>query len=154
VFILKHKELNSNGTAMPFVKGQSGSVKHQFKPGKSGNPGGLSKGYKHISTHVQRLLHDEKFTKELEEKGIVTEYKGIPIEALIKVQIVKALQGDTKAFEALKSAGWGNKIELEADVEQRLIIETRRAGTTNNTNVIEGEVITPAIADNSNSDNG
>ena len=69
-----------------------------WQPGQSGNPAGKPKGAKHLSTWIRELLDDEKFEYKLKgrKRGA-----GAPIEAIIRVLIIKALNGDLRAFELL-----------------------------------------------------
>lgn len=90
----------------------------QFKPGESGNPGGLPKGTKQLSTHIQELLNDEKFEFIIlsgKQKGNQISYKGAPIKAIVGVAIHKAMKGDQKWAEWLAKHGYGNKIIVGAE---------------------------------------
>lgn len=90
----------------------------QFQPGQSGNPNGVPKGTKHISTWIQELLNDEEFEAILidSKKGAV-EFKGAPLKAIIMTARHKAVQGDDKAREWLAKYGWGQKLQLSNDPE-------------------------------------
>ncbi len=90
----------------------------QFKPGQSGNPTGPKPGYKHINTWVQELVEDEEFVAVIREGMQLKEYKGVPIKAMIRAQIILAINGDTNAFNALSKAGWSQKTEVDATVRQ------------------------------------
>lgn len=92
---------------------EAGRIKTQFKPGQSGNPAGKPKGTKHINTWVQELMEDEEFEAWISDprKGVV-EFKGAPIKAIIKAQMVKAINGDTKAYDSLVRSGWVQKQEV------------------------------------------
>lgn len=84
----------------------------QFQPGESGNPAGKPKGTRHISTWIQELLGDEEFTlKNYLASG--KDYKGAPMEAIITVGIMNALQGDHKWAEWLAKHGYGEKMKIE-----------------------------------------
>jgi len=100
--------------------------KTRFKKGQSGNPAGPGKGFKHINTIVQELMNDPEFEALLRHptKGWV-EFKGAPVKAVVKAQVLKALDGDTKAYDSLMKSGWSQKIETEHSGEQKLIIEKR-----------------------------
>lgn len=79
-----------------------------------GRLGGLAKkGSKHINTWVQELLHDEEFKTTLNRGDEVKEFKGAPITAIIKAQVTKALDGDTKAYDSLVKSGWVQKTEQD-----------------------------------------
>lgn len=84
----------------------------QFQPGQSGNPAGKAKGTKHLSTWIQDLLTDEKFT--VENAGFSGQtYRGAPIKAIIMVAINNSLQGDNKWAEWLGKYGYGTKQEVD-----------------------------------------
>lgn len=85
----------------------------QFQPGVSGNPAGKPKGAKHLSTWIQELLNDEEFTAQIQEGYKITEYKGAPIKAIVKAQLIKAVNGDQKAFDLLGKYGFGTKTEVD-----------------------------------------
>lgn len=98
---------------MPFTP-ETAHTGTQFKPGQSGNPKGLPKGTKHISTWIQELMHDEKFEANiLDAKTGIREYKGAPIRAIIQVATVKAVNGDAKAMDLLMKYGWNPKQEID-----------------------------------------
>lgn len=84
----------------------------QFKKGQSGNPAGTKPGTKHLSTWIQELLNDEDFTTTIREGIQLKEYKGAPIKAIIKAQLIMAVNGDGKAFDLLAKYGYGTKVEL------------------------------------------
>lgn len=93
----------------------------QFKPGESGNPAGKPKGSKHINTWVQELLHDEEFEAWINDARTgVKEFKGAPITAIIKAQIIKAVNGDTKAYDSLVKSGWVQKQEIDQSISGSL----------------------------------
>lgn len=85
-----------------------------FKPGQSGNPKGKPKGIKHINTWVQELMHDEEFEALIYDAKVgVKEFKGAPLKAIIKAQMIKAINGDTKAYDSLVKSGWAQKVETD-----------------------------------------
>jgi hypothetical protein len=85
----------------------------QFQPGQSGNPDGPKPGYKHLSTHIQDLLNDEKFSAWVSDPRYgAVEFKGRPMEAIIRAQAVRAMNGDPKAADWLAKYGYGTKIEV------------------------------------------
>lgn len=79
--------------------------------------GHAKKGKKHISTWIQDLLEDEEFTATIQEGYKVVEYKGAPIKAIVRAQAVKALNGDSKAFDMLGKYGWGVKNETDLTIK-------------------------------------
>lgn len=105
----------------------------QFKPGQSGNPAGPKPGFKHLSTHIQELLNDEKFETQIQRGDYkIEDWKGAPIKAILRALAVKAMHGDTKAFDALAKYGYGTKVEVtgaggEALIPVVRIIDERRA---------------------------
>lgn len=102
----------------------------RFKPGQSGNPSGPKPGYKHINTIVQELLNDPNFEAWIQDaREGVKQYKGAPIKAIVKAQMIKALNGDTKAYDSLIKSGYVQKVEQENTGEQTLTIITRHAGS-------------------------
>lgn len=87
-----------------------------WKPGQSGNLNGKPRGTKHISTHIRELLYDENFEATiLDAKKGSLHYKGAPIEAIIRVTIARAVNGDDKAREWLARYGWGKPMEEDED---------------------------------------
>lgn len=74
---------------------------------------GKPKGAKHINTWVQELMEDPEFTATIQEGMKIVEFKGAPIKAIVKAQMVKALCGDTKAYDALVRSGWSQRSEVE-----------------------------------------
>lgn len=143
---------NKHGVIMPFTS-ENARQYARFKKGESGNPNGAPKGTKHLSTHIKHLLHSKRFIKHIQLADDLSEtikrYEGTPIQAILEVFAIRAIQGDVKAAELLFKYGYGTKldIDIEAHGEQKLIIETRRAGTTPALEaprqVIEAEILPP-----------
>jgi hypothetical protein len=81
----------------------------------AGQKGGTNKkGSKHMSTWIQELLNDPEFEANvLDPKKGYIEYKGAPMKAIIQVQLLKAVNGDQKAFDLLGKYGYGIKTEVE-----------------------------------------
>lgn len=89
--------------------------------------GRAKKGSKHLSTHIQNMLNDDKFEAILldSKKGTI-EYKGAPIKAIIQVAIHKAIHDKDKGerwAEWLAKHGYGTKLNLEVEDPIKLIIE-------------------------------
>ena len=84
----------------------------QWKPGTSGNPAGKPKGAKHLATHIQEMMEDNKFEQKLKNGSIL---RGAPIQAIIRTLIIKAVNGDLRAFDLLARYGYGTKIEFDSD---------------------------------------
>lgn len=79
----------------------------QFKPGQSGNPKGLPKGTKHLSTLLKAMLNEE----------VMVEGKLIKFDqALIKKLLKKASEGDIKAIQEVFDRTEGKaKQEIETE---------------------------------------
>lgn len=78
------------------------------------NPKGKPKGTIHINTIVQELMLDPKFNAWIHDpKEGYKKLEGIPAKAIVKAQMLKALQGDTKAYDSLVKSGWAAKAELD-----------------------------------------
>jgi len=75
--------------------------------------GAAKKGKKHINTWIQELLEDEEFTAKIRIGYELQDFKGAPIKAIVKAQMIKAVEGDTKAFDALAKYGWPSKSEVD-----------------------------------------
>lgn len=90
----------------------------QWKPGERPVGAGKPKGSKHINTWIQELLEDEEFETQIQEGYRIVEYKGAPIKAIIKAQMIKAVNGDTKAFDSLAKYGWSQKTETDLNIKQ------------------------------------
>jgi len=105
----------------------------QFKPGQSGNPAGMKRGFKHLSTHIQELLNDEEFETMLPDRlNGWTQYKGAPVKAIVKTATIKAVQGDDKAREWLAKYGYGTKVELGGSVDGNLTVQIVKYGDEGN----------------------
>lgn len=88
--------------------------KTRFKPGESGNPAGKPAGTVHINTIVQELMLDPNFDAWIQDpKEGYKKLEGIPAKAIVKAQMLKALQGDTKAYDSLVKSGWAAKSEID-----------------------------------------
>lgn len=85
-----------------------------WKPGQSGNPKGKPKGTKHLSTRIQNILQDETFEQKLSDGTVL---KGAPVEAILRVLIIRAAEGDLRAFDLLGKYGYGNKVDLASTHE-------------------------------------
>lgn len=66
-----------------------------------------------------------------------------PIDVMTAVQVAKALQGNTKAYEALRKSGWGDQltIDLSASVFSSQGIDIEVVDTKRNDDAVEGEVV-------------
>ena len=84
----------------------------QWKPGERPKGAGKPKGSKHISTWIQELLNDEEFKGLVRDGMVIKEYKGAPLKAMIQAQVRLAINGDTKAFEALAKHGWKQEVDV------------------------------------------
>lgn len=97
----------------------------QFKPGESGNPAGRPEGAKSLSTHIKELLNDESFKAWVPDaREGVKLFEGAPIKAILQALAIRAMAGDTKAFDALAKYGYGTKIDLTSgDQPLRALVE-------------------------------
>lgn len=86
-----------------------------WKPGQSGNPNGKPKGTKHLSTRIQNILQDENFSQKLSDGTVL---KGAPVEVILRVLVVRAAEGDLRAFDLLGKYGYGNKLDVTSDGQQ------------------------------------
>lgn len=95
----------------------------EWKPGQSGNPKGKPKGTIDMAKRIKKIL-----AKDIEwDKISITDasldrlkkrYGNMAVaDAMIWVQVSKALTGDTQAFNALKEAGWGKTVNVDAHAE-------------------------------------
>lgn len=84
----------------------------QFKKGQSGNPAGPKPGYKHMSTWIQELLNDPEFDGWVFTGRAYEQFKGAPMKAIVKAQMIKAMNGDTKSADWLAKYGYGTKVEV------------------------------------------
>lgn len=66
-----------------------------------------------------------------------------PIDVMTAVQVAKALQGNTKAYEALRKSGWGDQltIDLSASVFSSQGIDIEVVDPKRNDDAVEGEVV-------------
>jgi hypothetical protein len=83
---------------------------------------GPIKGTKHVSTWIQELLNDEKFTATVRNGLRTKRYKGAPLKAMIRAQAILAINGDTRAFDVLLKHGWGKVEPDPMDTPQNPIV--------------------------------
>lgn len=88
-----------------------------FKKGQSGNPKGRPKGSFNMSTLIKEMLDDPKLAEMVVFKQRPYWWDGLSekrfAEAVIMAQIIKALNGDTKAFTALRVAAFGDRLAVQ-----------------------------------------
>jgi uncharacterized protein DUF5681 len=86
-----------------------------FQPGQSGNAAGRPKGALNLSTHIRNILEGglDKLPKAITEtiQGAVGEERA-PLEAMIIVGLLQALQGDKGWADWLSHNGYGKPLEL------------------------------------------
>lgn len=87
-----------------------------FQKGRA-KTGGKPKGYKHLSTHIQNLLNDKDFTLPNFMNGGTQDWKGAPIDAIITVAVMQALQGDHHWAEWLAKHGYNENINVNVTQE-------------------------------------
>jgi|GEM_PF-2015059 len=83
-----------------------------FNKGYDPRRGHKPKGTKHLSTHIQEMLHDKNFTMELEDGTI---FRGAPLGAILTVMARKAIAGDIRASEWLAKNGYGTKVIVDSE---------------------------------------
>ncbi len=94
-----------------------------FQKGHDPRRGSKPLGSKHLSTYIREMLEDETFTQKLSDGTIL---KSAPVKAIVKTLIVKAAQGDLRAFNLLAKHGYGQRIDLsieEGSVKRGMSIE-------------------------------
>lgn len=105
----------------------------RFKPGQSGNPAGLRKGTKHLSTMIQEMMNDPQFIERLsqgikEKTGIDPEldpeFQGTPMKAIITVAMIESMNPNIhpvardKARSWVGKFGYGTKVDITSDGER------------------------------------
>lgn len=109
---------------MPFRKGKSGNAATMFQPGKSGNPSGPGKGFKHLSTVLRDMLSEDLPVIE-DGKKVKKKLSDIIIRKLI----IKAMAGDIKAIREIldRTEGKaGQMIEIKTSTDySRLSVKER-----------------------------
>ena len=101
--------------------------KTQFKKGQSGNPAGMKKGTKHLSTTIREMLNDETFIERLaakiqdKTKLPDPEFQGTPLKAIVSVAMIEAMdptsqaQPRNAARDWLAKFGYGTKVDITTD---------------------------------------
>jgi len=84
------------------------------KKGEVRNPKGKPKGTLHISTHIKQMLEDPDFEMTLKDGTI---FQGRPMKAIIKTAIIKAAEGDMRAFDMLGKYGYGTSVDVTSGGE-------------------------------------
>ena len=83
-----------------------------WQPGQSGNPSGKPKGTKHLSSRIQEMLLDDSFEQKLKDGTILN---GAPINAVLRTLVIKAVDGDLRAFDLLAKYGYGTKVDITSE---------------------------------------
>ena len=85
----------------------------KFKNGESGNPNGRPKGSISLKTRIRNLLEDNKklpkSVKDVIKVAVGSSKK--PIDAMIIVSMLQALQGDEKHMKILMEYGYDKPIQ-------------------------------------------
>jgi len=91
----------------------------QFKPGESGNPNGLPKGTKHLSTLIREIGENIDWDKTtLKNKDHLKElYGNNGWKAIVYVAMTKAMAGDHNAMKWLSENSFGKHIDITSDGE-------------------------------------
>jgi hypothetical protein len=80
-----------------------------WQSGQSGNPAGKPKGTKHLATWIQELMEDEDYIRKIASGRTIKE---APIKAIVSTLMLKALEGDLRAFDLLAKYGYGIKHDV------------------------------------------
>lgn len=86
-------------------------VEHQFKPGRSGNPKGRTKGTKNLKTDLEEELKERIPIKEAGKAKKVSKQR-----AMVKALMAKAVGGDTKAVNIVM--GMISKLMIGEDMDE------------------------------------
>jgi hypothetical protein len=87
----------------------------QFKPGQSGNPAGMPKGYKTFKARIQEFAEKEIDLTDLNDKKI----KGSVGDGIIMALCAKALKGDTVAAKTIMEHAEAKKLEHSGSIENK-----------------------------------
>lgn len=87
-----------------------------FKPGQSGNPAGMKKGTRHLTTIVREILDTEI---EVEENG-EREKKSLA-DVIARKLIKKAMEGDIRAIQEIFDRTEGKAVQKIDQVNQDTI---------------------------------
>ena len=92
------------------------------KPGEVRNPRGRPKGSLDMSTRVKRILNSKIDWDKIhiaDVERLRKRYGDMAVaDAMIMIQVSKAMTGDTNAFNSVRKAGWGDFIKGE--IEEKL----------------------------------
>ncbi len=81
----------------------------RWQPGQSGNLAGKPKGTKNLSTHIRELLENQTI---IHKPVNGEDFRGTPMEAIIRTLIIRAVNGDLRAFDLLGKYGYGTKVDV------------------------------------------
>jgi hypothetical protein len=90
-------------------------IETRWKPGQSGNPAGRRKGSKDIRAAISAILTDKITLREGDKVRSVTR-----LEAVMLKQMQKALNGDSRAIQAVYAAA--NALGLLQPRPQQLVL--------------------------------
>jgi cytoplasmic iron level regulating protein YaaA (DUF328/UPF0246 family) len=93
-----------------------------FKKGYDSRRGTKPKGSKHLTTLIRNILEDDNYVLKLPSGKTL---KGAPIQAIVNAVVIKAVDGNLRAFDLLSKHGYGQKVSLavEGTVERGMSIE-------------------------------
>jgi hypothetical protein len=97
-----------------------------IKKGEVRNPRGRPKGSMNMSTRIIKILNKKIDWDKINVKDVdrlKTRYgKTAVADAMIWTQVSKILaNGDTQAFNALREAGWGRMVNVDADIKAEVV---------------------------------
>jgi hypothetical protein len=123
MYILTPKEIRKNYEWLTLTETPQNLVKP--KPGEVRNPTGRPRGSLDMATRIKRILGNEIDWDKIainNVEDLKMRYGNSAVaEAMIWVQVTKALLGDTAAFNALRKAAYGDSVTLEPDMPQNVV---------------------------------
>lgn len=99
-----------------------------WKPGVSGNPAGRPMGRKNLATII-RELEDDNFDWSIlpiNQRDAVAK-TGAPFRVVVYKALQMAIEGDIRAMEYLRRAGYGDKLDVtskDREIRPPLIVST------------------------------
>lgn len=114
---------------------------HQFKPGQSGNPAGLPKGFRSFKTRIRELADKEIDYKDLDNKKIRTTAGDAVITALYGKAVYKQdVQAAKIIMEHVEGASFNlTSQETDEELDARILELLDKAGEIKAGRVIREE---------------
>lgn len=90
---------------------------YQFKPGKSGNPGGRTPGIVSLPTKIKQIADEA-----VDENGQTR------LSVLLRTMFQEAIEGDKETRQVLFDQGWGTLIYKQANIDaSAMLIEAAKS---------------------------